>query len=185
MYQGKGDLHIRRTSSKATYRPCKLPLPPICLIALDLSTNIDSLLSLLLQLKERIKELEDKVKQMERLHPGLVGSSGSSSRTMSSIGHQPSPTSSHGKLEWAESATSPPPSTTVFRGTSPAFTSDHRLPQAVSSIRAGSEPSQYRSGQRMPTIPQGRGPSGDNTFLQVAPDTFNQELPRGLNQREL
>jgi hypothetical protein len=127
------------------------------------------------QLKERIKELEDQVKTLERLNPGILGAS-------SGLGRQSSPGTSQAALNQAQwdSPSSPGSAPEHLPGTSSAFFAERRLSRNTSNVRAGSE----RHSSNPPLAPFPRGPSEAN-MLALVPDISNDPLPPNLDQQQL
>lgn len=142
----------------------------------------------------RIKELEDQLAEMARLHPSLAAmvSSSSSSASGSQAGPSTSaganvpflsvgqPTDRDRSGSPRSTGTGPDPSTAasdLYNITSSSTGAHQR--RVASSVRTSVEGMPYTGGSR------GAQSTGEPNYFQVAPDISNEPLPPSVNQQQL
>ena len=141
----------------------------------------------------RIKELEDQLAEMARLHPSLAAMVSSSSSSASGSGSQAGPSASTGanpsflsvgKPTDRDRSGSPRSTCTGADAASDLYniasssTGTHQR-RVTPSVRPPAEGMPYGGGSR------GAPGTGEPNYFQVAPDISNDPLPPGVNQQHL
>ncbi|KAF8344078.1 uncharacterized protein EI90DRAFT_44791 [Cantharellus anzutake] len=135
-------------------------------------------------LKMRIKELEDQLAEMARLHPGLAAMVSSAGSSASGSGSQPGPSGTNPAFLSAgpqsdRDRSGSPHSTGTGPAAAATATELYSITAAAGNLRPGAEGTPYGA--------SGRGGLGlgEAHFFQIAPDISNDPLPPGINQHDL